>query len=223
MKVEINLNLNFGSVDTRSLRFFDQVENWYFSSLVDNRGEGLRKLVREEYIAKGRDVFDSRSITREMIDDFRRAASGKLNQIDDFGVRTIITTGVERIRSYANVNQLRQGRYKYGKIVAVLDEHTSQVCRYLNGKYIRIAAAAAAIDRLMELTPEDYAQEFHESAAGLAYTQDPVAYFANRIGYDGVIEESLVAEGRSVPPYHPNCRSRVEGVDKEEVEASLSR
>lgn len=223
MKTDIQLNISFGAVDTRALRFFDQFDNWYFSSLVDNRGAKLRKLVREQYIAKGRDVFDPRSVTREMLNDFRCAAGGNLDRVDDFEVRTIITTGVERIRCYANINQLRQARYKYGKIIAVIDDHTSQICRHLNAKYIRIAVAAAAIDRLMKLTAEEYAQEFYESASGRAYTRDPVAYFANRIGYDGVIRESLVAKGRGVPPYHPNCRSRIEGVDKEEVEGSSSR
>jgi len=53
---------------------------------------------------------------------------------------------------------------------------------------------------------------------GKAYSSDSVNYVKDRIGSDGVIEDSLVAEGRGFPPYHPNCRTRVFGVDKEEVE-----
>jgi len=129
---------------------------------------------------------------------------------------------VQRIRNYAHINSLRQARYKYGKVVAILDSRTSEICQHLNGKYIRVRVAAATIDRLTKLDPGDYALELYKSADGRAYAQNPVEYVENRVGSDGVIEDSLVAEGRGFPPYHPNCRTRVYGIGKGEVEGKAA-
>jgi len=172
--------------------------------------------LREEYLEKGAALFGRE--TTESVNDFRLAVGGRLANLNDYGVRTIITSSVQRIRNYAHINSLRQARYKYGKITAIIDQRTSEICRYLDGKYIRIGVAAATVDRLTKLDPGDYALEMYKSELGKAYSSDSVDYVKDRIGSDGVIEDSLVAEGRGFPPYHPNCRTRVFGVDKEEVE-----
>lgn len=208
--------LKFGGPDTRSIRFFNEVDRWYLSSFIDNRRQDVHDFIRKEYLERGAALFGRE--TGEAINDFRELVGGRLANLNDYGVRTIITSSVQRIRNYAHINSLRQARYKYGKIVAILDRKTSEVCRYLDGKYIRVKVAAAAVDRLTKLDPGDYALELYKSELGKAYASDPVNYVKDRIGSDGVIEDSLVAEGRGFPPYHPNCRTRVFGVDKEEVE-----
>jgi hypothetical protein len=213
--------LAFGSEDTRALRFFDRLDNFYFSSFVDNRSEEIKNFLRKEYIAKGRDLFDPRSVTGEMLDDFRRAAGGKLDRVNDYGVRTIINSSVERVRSWANIKQLHQARYKYGQLVPTIDNRTSEICLYFGEpptKYIRIGVAAAAIDRLTKMEPGEFALHLYKSDAGRAFAQDPIAYVHKFVGADGVIADGLVEEGRGFPPYHPRCRTRVEGVDAEDVE-----
>jgi hypothetical protein len=72
--------------------------------------------------------------------------------------------------------------------------------------------AAETIDRLTELEPGDYAKELYKSEQGRSFASDPVNYVKDRISDDGLIDDSLVAEGRGFPPYHPRCRTRVEGV-----------
>lgn len=206
--------LTFGNVDTRAVRFFNDVDHWYFSGLIDNRSDEVKKLLHDEYIAKGRELF-GRGPSGEMLDDFRRAVGGKLDNINDFGVKTIINSSVQRIRSYANINQLRQGMYKWAKIIPTMDERTSPICIYFGEpppKYVRVGVAAAAVDRLTKLEPGDYALELYKSADGKAYSQDPLGYVKDRISSSGVIADSLVKEGRGFPPYHPNCRTRTEGV-----------
>lgn len=210
--------LTFGGPDTRAVNFFKELDGFYFSSFVDNRRPELSKFLREEYLEKGAALFGRE--TGESINDFRQAAGGKLDHINDYAVKTIITSSVQRIRSYAHIGSLRQGRFKYAKIVAILDARTSPVCHFLNGKFIRVGVAAAAVDRLAKLEPGDYALEMYKSELGKAYSSDPVQYVEGRIGDNGVIDDSLVAEGRGFPPYHPNCRTHVEGVDAETVDGA---
>jgi hypothetical protein len=206
--------LKFGGADTRALRFLNELDGFYFSSLIDNRRDEVYNVIKQEYLEKGASLFGRE--TGETIDDFRRAVGGKLNNLNDYGVRTIITSSVQRIRNYAHIKSLAQGQFKWGRIVPIMDEKTSPICIYFGEpptKYVRIGPAAATVDRLTKLEPGDYALEMYKSELGKAYSSNPLEYVRDRIGSNGVVEDSLVEEGRGFPPYHPNCRTRIEGVE----------
>ena len=203
--------LTFGGPDTRAIKFFNELDGFYFSQFVDNHRPELINFFREEYLEKGAALFGRD--TGESINDFRRAAGGKLDNLNDYGVRRIITSSVQRVRNYAHIRQLGQGSLKWAKIVAIRDAKTSPICRFLDGKFIRIKTAVAAVDRFTKMEPGEYALELYKSDAGKAYSANPMEYVRERVGANGVIADSLVAEGRGFPPYHPNCRSRVEGQD----------
>ncbi len=201
--------LRFGSADTRAVNFFNDLDGWYFSSFVDNRRDELWKFFRETYLEQGSAALRE---TTESIEAFRRAAGGKLDRVNDYGVKTIIRSSVQRIRNFAYIHQLGESStIKLAKIVAVIDNRTTEICRHLDGKYIRVGAMVEAVDRLSKMDPGEYALEIYKSALGRAYAQDPVEYVKDRIT-NGVVDNSLVAEGRGFPPYHPNCRTRVAGV-----------
>lgn len=204
--------LKFGAGDTRAVNFFNDVDHWYLSSFIDNRRADVHDFIRREYLEKGAALFGRE--TGESINDFREAVGGRLASLNDYGIKTIITSSVQRIRNYAHINALRQGLFKWGRIVAIIDRKTSPVCRFLDGKFVRLSAAYETVDRLTKLEPGDYALELYKSELGKAYASDPVAYVKDRIGANGVIEDSLVKEGRGFPPYHPNCRTRIEGLSK---------
>lgn len=201
--------LKFGAADTRAVNFFNDLDGWYFSSFVDNRREELHEFFRKTYLEQGSAALRE---TVESIEEFRRAAGGKLDRVNDFGVKTIIRSSVQRMRNYAHIKQLAEGRYKLAKIIAIIDARTTPICHFLDGKYIRVGVMAETVDRLTKMDPGEYALDLYKSAAGRAYAQDPVEYVKERVGSDGLVEDALVAEGRGFPPYHPNCRSRVEAV-----------
>jgi hypothetical protein len=120
---------------------------------------------------------------------------------------------VQRARTWAHIKQLGQSStIELAKLVATIDNRTTQICIHLDGKYIRVGVAVAAIDRLTKMDPGEFALEFYKSAVGRAYAQDPVEYVKDRVDANGIIDDSLVEEGRGFPPFHPNCRTRVEGV-----------
>jgi hypothetical protein len=202
--------MRFGSADVRAVKFFEQLDGWYFSSFVDNRRDELSKFFRETYLEQGSAALRE---TADSIDAFRKAAGGKLDRVNDYGVKTIIRSSVQRVRTWAHIQQLGQSKtIKFAKLIATIDAKTTEVCRHLDGKYIRVAVAVQAVDRLSKMDPGEFALDFYKSAIGRAYAQDPVEYVKDRVGDDGVIEDSLVAEGRGFPPFHANCRTRVEGV-----------
>lgn len=205
------VKLRFGAPDERASKFFGGLDNFYFSTFVDNSRDEIKRFLRAEYLDKGAALFGRE--TPESLDDFRKSAGGKLDNLNDRAVSTIVHSSVQRIRNYAHVNSLRQARIKLAKIVAIVDgKCTSQICPTLDGKMVRVGVAADAVDRLTHLSPGDYALELYKSELGRAFATDPVGYVKDRVGDDGVVDDDLVAEGRGFPPFHPRCRCRLEGV-----------
>lgn len=97
--------------------------------------------------------------------------------------------------------------------MATLDSRTTEICRELDGKIIRVSVAQKAIERLNQLEPGDFAAELYESAIGKAISKEPVKTIQSFLEKDGkTIDDKLVAMGRGFPPYHPNCRTRLEGI-----------
>lgn len=209
------VKLSFGAPDRRAIRFFDDLDHFYFSKYVDNSRAEIKNFLKQEYLEKGAALFGRE--TPESLDDFRKAAAGKLDNINDRGVKLIVQNGVQRIRNYAHINSLRQARIKVATIVAILDQRTSHICRTLDGKKIRIGVAAETVDRLTELEPGDYAQEMFQTAEAKAMrvaNSDPEAaekYFESKVT-DGYVNDDIIESGLGLPPYHPNCRTRLEGV-----------
>jgi hypothetical protein len=201
--------LRFGTADVRAVNFFNNLDGWYFSSFVDNRRDELWNFFRETYLEQGSAALRE---TTESIEAFRRAAGGKLDRVNDYGVKTIVRSSVQRIRIWAHIRQLGEdGDFRLARLIAVVDNRTTQICLHLDGKYIRLGPAVEAIDRLSKMDPGEFAVEIYKSPLGRAYAQDSVEYVKDRITND-VVDDSLVLEGRGFPPYHPNCRTRVAGI-----------
>jgi SPP1 gp7 family putative phage head morphogenesis protein len=205
------VTLKFGGPDEAAIEFFGKFDGYYFSKYVDNSSDALQKFFREEYLDKGGSLFKYGEST-EYLNDFRKAAGGMLDKVNDRGVDTIISSSVQRIRNYAHINSLQQAGFEYMRVVAIIDEKTSEICLFLNGKLIKVDTASKAIERLTELSPGDYANELYYSALGKAFARDGVNYVKERVDEDGLIDDELVSEGRGFPPYHPRCRTGVEGV-----------
>lgn len=203
------VKLRFGGPDTRAVDFFGRLDNFYFSGYLDNSEKQIKQLLRDEYLEKGAALFGRGSA--DSIADFRNVVSGRLSKINDAAVDNIIVSSVQRIRNYAHINSLRQAKLELARIVATRDEKTSDICKALDGKRLRVGVAATTVDRLVDLEPAKFAAEMYHSAAAREYASDPAAYVKDRVT-DGVVDDDLVAEGRGFPPYHPRCRTRIEGV-----------
>jgi hypothetical protein len=144
---------------------------------------------------------------------FRRAAGDKLKNLTDRQTKTIVQTAVQRVRNWAHIGSLNQAEIELARVVATLDSRTTDLCRELDGKLIRVGVAAEAVQRLSGLEPGEFAKELYESKIGKAISKEPVATIKKFLEEDGkTISDQLVRMGRGFPPYHPNCRTRLEGV-----------
>lgn len=173
----------------------------------------MRNFFVERYFKDGAALFGRES--SDELADFRAAAGEKLKNLTDRQTKTIIQTSVARVRNWAHVGSLSQARIKLARIVATMDSRTTEICRGLNGKIIRVGTAQNAIERLNQLEPGDFALEMYESKIGKAISKEPVKTIQSFLEEDGkTISDKLVETGR-IPLIHINCRSRLIGVLKD--------
>jgi hypothetical protein len=133
-------------------------------------------------------------------------------------------------RTFAQVGALHEARFEQWVFDAVLDEATSNVCRFYHGRTFPMTAAARHVDRITELDdPEDvteispWVQEGSDDDGDFLYVtrgnrqhriagirrsgigaRDDVGDFEDHEGTDG-----LMQLGTMMPPLHGNCRSTI--------------
>ncbi len=205
------VRLKLGGADTKSIKFFGELDHFYFSKFAGNTSNALKQFFADGYLQNGAALFGRE--TSEELEDFRAAAGDKLKNLTDRSVKGIVSTSVQRVRNWAHIGSLSQARISLARIVATLDSRTTEICRELDGKQIRVGVAQTAIERLNQLEPGEFALEIYESKIGKAISKEPVATIKKFLEPDGVtVGDELVKGGFAVPPFHPNCRSRLEGV-----------
>lgn len=208
------VGLKFGAPDRRSIEFFDEVDRWYFSKFMrnDDAAKPLRNFLREEYLDKGAALFGRE--TPESLDDFRKAAGGKLDNLTDPQIKRIVHGSVQRIRNWAHVGSLHQGGFELARYIAILDARTTPICRKINGKLIRVGTAHQRIGELTQLEPGEFALQMYESTAAREYQKDPVAWIEKRLT-NNIVDDDALKQNIGLPPLHIACRTRLEGVFEE--------
>lgn len=205
------VKLRLGGPDRVSIKFIGELDHFYFSKFGGNVSEPLRKFFVKHYFEDGAALF-GRESSYELA-AFRAAAGEKFDNLTDRGTKTIVQTAVQRVRNWAHIGTLDQGKFKLARIAATLDARTSDLCEELDGKLIRVGVAQEAIERLNQLEPGDFALELYESEIGKAISKHPVETIKFYLEADGkTISDLLVRMGRGFPPFHPNCRTTLEGV-----------
>lgn len=213
--VEAPIAVRFGGIDQQALNFFNKLDHFYFSKYLNNSEPGLKTYFADEWIAKGGRSTDF--LTAEQLAEVRGALGKRLENVNDVNVERIVRGATVRARNWAHINRLHEGLIRRAKIVAVLDSRTSAICRFLDGKFLNVAAAASAVERLSQLEPGEFAKEVYESPAAKGLraanqNDDEVAkWFAGKVDEHGTLDDELMTKGYGMPPYHVSCRTRVEG------------
>nr|WP_237078802.1 hypothetical protein [Myxococcus xanthus] len=124
------------------------------------------------------------------------------------------------------------------RIEAVLDEATTQVCRFLHGKAFSVGEALQRFERLESLSqPEDLKQELPGGGRALLYvnrggqetrlaevlrsavgTRDDVGEFRSLVS-----DRQLAEVGVGFPPYHGLCRTTTLGSSWSEMKSPAFR
>ncbi|MBU4278185.1 MAG: hypothetical protein KKC30_15700 [Proteobacteria bacterium] len=210
----------WGGAEQRVLNFSGRLDQHFFSKYLDNDDARRRamRVLKEQWLDKGAGLFGRAD--PEAITAFRAELDQELRMLDSSQIQRITDTTVQRLRNWANVQQLAEAGATWATVWAILDGRTSAICREMHGRKIKVAAATAEVDYLSGLTPDQFESHLKKSGALSAET----------VRAGGV--DSLATRGQMVPPYHVSCRTRLKlslepppevGAPPEDLNASQER
>jgi SPP1 gp7 family putative phage head morphogenesis protein len=142
----------------------------------------------------------------------------------------VATSFLNRARTATQLNAYAEAGIKTYRFVAVLDEATTEICRYMDGRVFRVRDAVKQQRKSEKLTDADKIRDvqpwvsvgMEEGGRFLYYEkkgqrvkvanvrrsgvgrQDDAGVFS-----DGLNTPELAAAGLLVPPLHANCRSTI--------------
>ncbi len=128
-----------------------------------------------------------------------------------------------RARTYANLSSYRDAGITRFRFEAVMDERTSQGCRFLHGRTFEVKNALATMEKDDVAAQPWVVEGKDEEGNPILYYKEPdgsrrtVATIAQRTqGVDakgkftgGMSDSALAAAGIMLPPLHANCRSTI--------------
>ncbi len=205
------LRLRLGGPDKVSIEFIGRLDHFYFSKFADNTREPMRKFFVKQYFENGAALF-GRETTEEMA-AFREASGEKFKNLTNRQTITVVQTAVQRTRNWAHIGTMAQAQIELARLVATLDARTTPLCEFLDGKIIRVGVAQSTIERLNQLPPAEFEQALYKSELSKGIAKNPVDTLKRYLEEDGeTLSDEIVKTGRGFPPFHPNCRTRMEGV-----------
>lgn len=189
------VNLSFGGPDVRAMNFLARLDTFYTSAWFKNPDAQnvMRNFIQERYLDKGAGLFGRG--TAQDFAAFRDALGQKAADLENWQIRRIVDTSVQRTRNWASLGRLQEG----GVTELEVYEPTQDCafCASMNGKVISVATAYAVMERQAGMTPDEYEADLRETNLAMNRT----AQAMDRADY--------AADAGLVPPYHPNCRGTV--------------
>ena len=190
-----SLQFALGGWDRRTMAWMGEVDHFFFSKFIDNETmvKPTMNFLKEQFTEKGEGLFGR--LDPNVVTKFRKVFDDKLKDLADHQVKNIVNHSVQSQRNWAHGQLMREAEVEEAKVVAVLDDSTSDICRGMHGTIIPVGKAMGGLDSILELKPEEYLSHL-ESKSPEDYTKDNI--------------ESLAESGDGWPPYHPGpCRTRV--------------
>lgn len=184
--------LGFGGPDVRAINFLAKLDTFYTSSYLRNADAQniMRNFIREKYLEKGGGLFGRGNAAD--IAELRNLLGDKVTDLENWQIRRIVDTSVQRTRNWAAVAQMHEAGIAEIEIYEPTQE--CGFCQDMNGKIVSVDVAYQTIERQMDMTPEEYEDDLRATRQEL-----------NRITQATDRADWTAASG-NLPPYHPGCR-----------------
>jgi len=189
---------------------------------IEGFGEEARRIV-----AAGLDEGLGRDDIAEALEQAARAV---LIERAPFYWETVAASFIAQGRSYAQMSSYAEAGIRQYRIEAVLDEQTTNICRYLHGKTFSVADALRRFDRIEQLDDPEaikrampWVREVQDRETGRTrlyvdggggrtdlaeVTRSALGTRDDRGDFRALASDSALNEvGIGFPPYHGLCRS----------------
>ena len=222
----LTIGVKPNAVDERMVRHVVRTQTNFVRDAAGRHVEALGQRARE-VVASGLE----RGLGRDaMAEELAAAARAALVVRDSAYWEVVAGAFTSNARSFAQLSSFAEAGIQRYRIEAVMDERTTEICRYLDGKVFEVGDALRRFDRLDRLSrPEDIRREQPWVRTGVDAESGRRVMFIDRDGertrlgevarsgvgtsddpgeFDRMVSNAeLMDLGVSWPPYHGLCRS----------------
>lgn len=186
----------FNLFDVRAITYFQNSDALYLGKFITDKDvtQSVTEFIKKKYLQENTPIGNN----PEAIAAFREEFTN-LMYLEDWKIRRIIDTSVNRMRNYGAVAFMNQAQVMEFEIRGVVDAKQCKYCYSLQGKRFKVDLAFQQAEKVTKFFPEFVAEQspFVTSVYGGA---DGLERFIN------ASEDQLQASGVAIPPYHPHCR-----------------
>ncbi|MDP8228144.1 MAG: hypothetical protein P9M15_01680 [Candidatus Electryoneaceae bacterium] len=187
---------SFSGPDTRAISALKKLDRFYLGKFV--RNEAVEKtatnFLQEQFLEKGAGLFGRTDPT--VLDAFKDLLSSKVKTIQTYQAQAIVNTSVVRMRSYGQLNQMREADVKKARWVTM--DGACDICSPFDGMEWEIAGSLAQMDKEIAMTPEEYEAQLPSQRINPGLNPDEVKYELDHNG--------------KKPPLHTRCKCRIVAV-----------
>lgn len=182
------VELAFGGPDLRTMKFLAKLDHFYISSYLRNKDAqaAAQGFLRERYLEQGAGLFGRGRA--EDIRAFRDLFGQKLSDLEEWQVRRIVDTSVQRTRNWSTVAQFNEAGVQELEIYEPTKD--CEFCARMNGRVISVPVAYGKMMQQAEMSTAEYEADLRATVPA----NDNVEAFV---------------EGGVLPPYHPYCHGMV--------------
>ena len=187
----------FSLPDTRAMEFYAQADNFYLGKFITDPDtkKKVADFIADEYLKGGGAIGRDSASLQKFKEAFTDVLAG-----EDWKIRRIVDTSVNRMRSSGSVQYMRQAGVETFKIVGVMDRLTCPYCESMHGRHFSVTKFAEKVDTL-SFSPDSLPDQF-PFITGMYAAED----------LDSVSIEELESKGIGLPPFHPHCRDSIVAV-----------
>jgi len=216
------IGLAFSQPDRQAVGEIAAQQGWFLRDALGRRADALTNKGRKIVSAGLKRGLGSRTIGAQL-----RAQLPQLWQGYGAGYANVVAANaVSRARSYSELAGYREAGIEYLEVQAMLDERTTEICRFMDGQILEVRACAALqqaartvskpeqiyqVTPFMEVKTRRNGQNIIQTRTGTRVAQ------VLRSGVGGVndrgkhnqllLNGKMPKKGVGTPPYHHNCRS----------------
>lgn len=186
------VELAFGGPDLRAMKFLAKLDHFYISSYLRNKDAqaAAQGFLSERYLEQGAGLFGRGSA--EDIQAFRDLLGQKLSDLEEWQVRRIVDTSVQRTRNWSTVAQFQDAGIQEIEIYEPTAD--CEFCARMNGRVISVPVAYGKMKQQAEMSTAEYEADLRATVPTIDGDTDNTETF---------VENGLL------PPYHPHCHGMV--------------
>lgn len=187
----------FNLTDIRAMEFYKNSDQLYLGKFITDpdTNKRLTKFIKEKYLDDDTEIGNNEAAINEFADIVGRDVAGQC-ELEDWKIRRIIDTSVNRMRNTAAISYMNQAEVERFVVVGLSDRLQCDYCKTMNGKVMSVTVEMQKIERVISAAPED--------------TPD-ISPFITATGMKPsdlkeMSGEAIQDMGVGAPSYHGHCR-----------------